>query len=118
MARFLLALQSTQSLSPAELLEALTPLLQAIGAEVDHRTPAHLSALVNAGQDPQRMQLFADVQAAAAGSVLELTLLSREAMGKGAPETRAVFEQMLLQAQRLPGFAVGFRSDRDGSRPR
>jgi len=118
MARFLLVLKPRVPAAPAALIEALAPLLNGLHAEVDHRTPAHLSALVNAGQDPQRMQLFADVQAAAAGSVLELTLLSREAMGKGAPETRAVFEGMLLQAQRLPGFAVGFRSDRDGSRPR
>jgi len=118
MARFLLALQPVQPLAPAQLLEALTPLLQVVGAEVDHRTPAHLSALVKAGQDPHRMQLFADVQAKAAGPVLELTLLSREAMGKGAPETRAVFELMLAQAERLQGFAVSFRSDRDGSRPR
>jgi hypothetical protein len=118
MARFLLALQSTRPLATTQLLESLAPLLEAIGAEVDHRTPAHLSALVNAGQDPQRMQLFADVQATAAGPVLELTLLSREAMGKGAPDTRAVFERMLAQVERMGGFAVLFRSDRDGSRPR
>lgn len=118
MARFLLVLKPRVPSPPAELISALEPLLQGLHAEVDHRTSAHLSALLRGGQEHLRMQLFADVQATAAGPVLELTLLSREAMGKGAPETRAVFEQMLQQSERLPGFAVCFRSDRDGSRSR
>ncbi len=64
------------------------------------------------------MQLFADVQAKAQGPLLELALMSREPMGKGAPSTRAVFEQLLEAcAQYLPALVPCFRSDRDGALP-
>ncbi|MBU6354014.1 MAG: hypothetical protein KGQ81_03545 [Cyanobacteria bacterium REEB498] len=117
MARFLLVLKPLRPMAAPQLIEALSPLLEAIKAEVDHRTPAHLSALVRAGQDPLRMQLFADVQAKSDGPVLELALMSRESMGKGAPHTRQAFEQLLELAQRLPQMELGFRSDRDGAFP-
>ncbi len=100
------------------MLEALQPLLQALPSEVEHRTPAHLSAMIRGGGESQQMQLYADVQSQADGQVLELVLLSREAMGSTAPQTRAVFERMLeLLHQHVPSLAVRFRSDRDGALP-
>ena len=116
MARFLLVLQPRSGASDIALIDALQPLLEALQAEVDHRTPAHLSALLRAGPEQMRMQLFADVQAKAEGPVVELALMSRESMGKGAPQSRAVFEAILhTVAQRLPQFELRFRSDRDGA---
>ena len=118
MARFLLVLKPRTSASPAALIEALEPLLQDLHAEIDHRTPAHLSALLRGGQEHLRMQLFGDVQSKAEGPVLELVLMSREPMGQGAPQTRQVFQQMLeLLAGRQPGLELIFRSDRDGALP-
>jgi hypothetical protein len=118
MARFLLVLRPRESQTPATLLNGLTPLLDALQAEVDHRTPAHVSALLKGAAETQRMQLFADVQAKAEGPVLELVLLSREAMGTGAPNTRHTFEHVVsLSATHLPGWELVFRSDRDGALP-
>ena len=116
MARFLLVLKPLDGAGDAELIDGLQPLLESLQAEVDHRTPAHLSALLRGGPEQMRMQLFADVQAKAEGSVVELALMSREPMGKGAPQSRAVFEAILhTVAQRLPQFELRFRSDRDGA---
>ncbi len=116
MARFLLVLKPLERARGAELIDGLQPLLEALQAEVDHRTPAHLSALLRGGPEQMRMQLFADVQAKAEGPVVELVLMSREPMGRGAPQSRAVFEGILLCIeQRLPRFAVLFRSDQDGA---
>ena len=125
MARFLLVLQPHGSVDlppggaqPVSILRTLEPVLQALNAEVDHRTPAHLGALVKQGGESQRMQLFADVQARSGGRVLELVLLSREAMGLRAPQTLQVFERLVaLIEQHMPGMAVTFRSDRDGPLP-
>ena len=118
MARFLTVLQPHAPVAPAALIDGLEPVLQALHAEVDHRTPAHLSALLRGGHEQLRMQLFADVQAKAEGPVLELVLMSREPMGQGAPQTRAVFQQMLNEAARSLGhLRLCFRSDRDGALP-
>ncbi|MEB3308042.1 MAG: hypothetical protein VKK98_07830 [Cyanobacteriota bacterium] len=118
MARFLLVLKPAGNPSSPWILEQLLPVLEALQGEVDHRTPAHLSALLKGAAEVQRMQLFADVQAKEDGAVLELVLLSREAMGTGAPETRAVFRELLTLLQRhLSCFQHVFRSDRDGALP-
>ena len=118
MARFLTVLKPAAPIEPAALIDGLAPLLQALHGEVDHRTPAHLSALLRGGHEHLRMQLFADVQAKAEGPVLELVLMSREPMGQGAPQTRAVFQQMLDEAARsLAHLQLCFRSDRDGALP-
>jgi len=118
MARFLLVLKPREAASAAQLIDALQPLLDGLQAEVDHRTPAHLSALLRGGLENLRLQLFADVQSKAEGPVLELVLMSREPMGQGAPQTHAVFEQMLrLAATNLAALEVRFRSDRDGALP-
>jgi hypothetical protein len=58
------------------------------------------------------------VQSKADGKVLELVLLSREAMGTTAPHTREVFKQLLeLIQQHVPSMPLTFRSDRDGPLP-
>ncbi|MEB3276333.1 MAG: hypothetical protein VKM92_05130 [Cyanobacteriota bacterium] len=47
----------------------------------------------------------------------EVTVLvsSREGMGKGAPQSRSCFEQVLaLVTEQLPGAQLRYRSDRDG----
>jgi len=42
--------------------------------------------------------------------------MRREPMGKGAPQSRAVFEELVrCIEQRLPQFELRFRSDRDGA---
>jgi len=46
MARFLLVLQPRDAAGDRALIDALNPLLEALQAEVEHRTAAHLSALV------------------------------------------------------------------------
>ena len=117
MARFLMVLQPRAPMAPVELVDALAPLLQRIEAHVDHRTPAHLSALLRGGLEQLRMQLFADVQAKAHGPVLEITLMSQEPMGRGAPQTRAVFDQILVEVSGLAPLQLVFRSDRDGPLP-
>ena len=118
MARFLSVFKPSGTPSAASLIDALQPLLQELQAEVDHRTPAHLSALMRGGQEQLRMQLFADVQAKAEGPVLELVLMSREPMGQGAPQTLAMFECLIqLVALTQPAMELRFRSDRDGALP-
>jgi hypothetical protein len=130
MARFLLVLQSSSSVpsqaavgtphrEPGDteaVLQALEPVLRGLNAEVDHRTRAHLGALVKQGGENQRMQLFADVQSKPGGAkALELVLLSRESMGLGAPQTLAVFERLVALCQEhLQDMRLIFRSDRDG----
>lgn len=91
-------------------------MLQQLNAEVDHRTSAHIGALLRHGGDTQRMQLFADVQShPGGGQALELVLLSREAMGLGAPQTLAVLEKLVaLCGEHLRDMRLVFRSDRDG----
>jgi hypothetical protein len=130
MARFLLVLQPSSSVpsEPADgnpdrergsseaILQALEPVLRGLNAEVDHRTRAHLGALVKQGGENQRMQLFADVQSKPRGAkALELVLLSRESMGLRAPQTLAVFERLVALCQEhLQDMRLVFRSDRDG----
>ncbi|MCP9878718.1 hypothetical protein KBY74_02405 [Cyanobium sp. A1C-AMD] len=117
-ARFLVVLKPGVPLDAAAMLEALQPVLEGLRAEIEHRTPAHLSAMIRGGGETQRMQLFADVQSKADGKVLELVLLSREAMGTTAPHTREVFKQLLELIQRhVPSMPLTFRSDRDGPLP-
>jgi hypothetical protein len=100
------------------MLKALDPVLRDLNAEVDHRTSAHLGAMVKQGGETQRMQLFADVQSKADGRVLELVLLSREAMGLRAPKTHQTFMRLLeLVSQHLGGMTLQFRSDLDGPIP-
>ena len=48
------------------------------------------------------------------GVVLELAIMSRESMGRGAPQTLAVFEELVKQAGLIARVDVVFRSDRDG----
>jgi hypothetical protein len=117
MARYLMVLRPRAALEPSGLIAALEPLIVRLRAEVDHRTPAHLSAMLGGGEQ-LRLQLFADVQAKAAGPVLELVLMSREAMGKGAPQTRHWFDQLAAAAaETMPQLELVFRSDRDGPLP-
>jgi hypothetical protein len=92
-------------------------MLDALEAEVDHRTPAHLSAMIS-GSENLRLQLFADVQSKQEGQVLEVVLMSREAMGRGAPLTRERFERLVkLANDTMPHLSPMFRSDRDGPIP-
>jgi len=117
-ARFLTVLRPRVAVTSAALIDGLQPLLDGLHAEVDHRTTAHLSALLRGGQEHLRMQLFADVQSKAEGPVLELVLMSRELMGQGAPQTKQVFARLLqLAATVLPDLELCFRSDRDGALP-
>lgn len=117
-ARFLVVLKPSPAMAAEAMLGALHPMLDGLNAEIEHRTPAHLSAMIRGGGETQRMQLFADVQSKADGKVLELVLLSREAMGSTAPHTRAVFERLLkLLDKHVQSMAIIFRSDRDGPLP-
>ncbi len=117
-ARFLVVLKPSPAMAAEAMLGALHPVLEALNAEIEHRTPAHLSAMLRGSGESQRMQLFADVQSNADGKVLELVLLSREAMGSTAPHTRAVFERLLqLLQQHVQAMPLTFRSDRDGPLP-
>jgi hypothetical protein len=118
-ARFLVVLEPSAAMTATAMLDTLQPVLQGLRADIEHRTPAHLSAMIRGGGESQRMQLFADVQSKANGQVLELVLLSREAMGSTAPQTRQVFELLLeLLHQHVASMGVSFRSDRDGPLPR
>ncbi|MEX0588277.1 MAG: hypothetical protein WD136_03385 [Cyanobium sp.] len=118
MARFLVVLRPSAAMEASAMLDSLQPVLQELNAEIEHRTPAHLSATIRGGGESKRMQLFADVQAKADGKVLELVLLSREAMGSAAPQTRQVFERLLeLIHSQLQAMPLNFRSDRDGPVP-
>ena len=94
MARFLLVLKPRSPLDTTALIAGMDPMLDALGAEVDHRTPAHLSAMLS-GSDNLRLQLFADVQAK-----LES------------------FERLVeLAITTMPHLSPVFRSDRDGPMP-
>ena len=65
-----------------------------------------------------RLQLFADVQSKLEGRVLEVVVMSREAMGRGAPLTRQRFERLVeLAVETMPHLTPIFRSDRDGAIP-
>lgn len=115
MARFLLVLKPRVPMGSEPLIQALIPVVDGLGAEVDHRTPAHLSALLRAGVEGLNLQLFADVQNQATGRALELVLISRESMGTGAPRTRQVFEQLIALAdEKMADMDLLFRSDRQG----
>ncbi|WP_094561386.1 MULTISPECIES: hypothetical protein [Synechococcales] len=117
-ARFLVVLKPSPAMAPEAMLGALHPVLEALNAEIEHRTPAHLSAMIRGGGESQRMQLFADVQSKADGKELELVLLSREAMGATAPHTRKVFERLLeLLQQHAQAMPLSFRSDQNGPLP-
>ena len=117
MARFLVVLKPKSPLDTTALIAGLDPMLDELGAEVDHRTPAHLSAMLS-GSENLRLQLFADVQSKLEGRVLEVVLMSREAMGRGAPLTRERFERLVdLASDTMPHLSPVFRSDRDGPMP-
>ncbi|WP_216900082.1 hypothetical protein [Synechococcus sp. CCY 9618] len=118
MARFLLLFRPRSPLTPRELIGRLEPLIDRFGAEVEHRSPAHLSAMVRGEHETLRLRLIADVQAKADGPVLELVLMSREAMGAGAPQTKERFGSLVaIAAQVMPDLDLVFRSDRDGALP-
>ena len=118
MARFLLVLKPSTPMDAKALIGALDPLIEKLRAEVDHRTPAHLSALLGSSSDNLRLQLFADVQSKLEGRVLEVVVMSREAMGRGAPLTRQRFERLVeLAVETMPHLTPIFRSDRDGAIP-
>jgi hypothetical protein len=118
MARFLLLFRPRSPLPAAELIGRLDPLIERFRAEVDHRSAAHLSATVRGEHETLRLQLIADVQAKADGPLLELVLMSREAMGAGAPLTKEMFGNLVtMAAQVMPDLDLVFRSDRDGALP-
>lgn len=118
MARFLVVLQPRDPAAPQDLIGALDPLVARLMAEVEHRTSAHLSAMLRDASDNLRLQLFADVQAQSLGPVLELVLMSREPMGRGAPLTHERFAHLLeLVGETMPSLQITFRSDRDGPLP-
>ncbi|MCT0206632.1 hypothetical protein [Synechococcus sp. CS-1332] len=118
MARFLLLFRPQLPLPATELIARLDPLILRFHADVEHRSPAHLSAMVRGEYEMLRLQLIADVQAKADGPVLELVLMSREAMGAGAPHTKQLFENLVaIAAQVMPDLDLVFRSDRDGALP-
>ena len=117
MARYLLVLKPRTPIATSDLIAGLNPMLTELEAEVDHRTPAHLSAMLS-GAENLRLQLFADVQSKLDGCALEVVLMSREAMGRGAPLTRACFERVVeLACETMPELNAVFRSDRDGPLP-
>jgi hypothetical protein len=118
MARFMVVLQPRDPVDPQDLISALDPLVARLMAEVEHRTSAHLSAMLRDASDNLRLQLFADVQAQSLGPMLELVLMSREPMGRGAPLTRERFTQLLeLVIETMPSLQIVFRSDQDGPLP-
>jgi len=118
MARFLVVLKPRDSIPCRDLIDGMEALVDQLGAQVDHRTPAHLSAMLRDTGDNLRLQLFADVQAKAEGPVLELVLMSREPMGRGAPQTLQRFIHLVdVAADTMPGLELVFRSDRDGPLP-
>jgi hypothetical protein len=118
MARFLVVLKPLNPEESQDLIGALDPLVGRLMAEIEHRTSAHLSAMLRDASDNLRLQLFADVQAQSLGPVLELVLMSREPMGRGAPLTHGRFTQLLeLVGETIPSLQVAFRSDRDGPLP-
>jgi hypothetical protein len=115
MARFLLVFRPLTPMGPELLIPQLEPLMRQLSAEVDHRTPAHLSAMLRCGSESLRLQLFADVQARSEGPVLELVLMSQEPMGRGAPQTLERLNELIEAADHCLGtMELVFRSDRDG----
>jgi hypothetical protein len=115
MARFVLVLKPSAPLEARGLIASLDPLIERLQADVDHRTPAHLSALLG-GSDNLRTQLFADVQSKLGGLVLEVVVMSREAMGGGAPVTRERFQRLIdVARETMPHLTPMFRSDLDGA---
>ena len=115
MARFLLVYRPRTPVGPELLILQLEPLLAQLQAEIDHRTPAHLSAMLRGGSESLRLQLFADVQARTDGPVLELVLMSQEPMGRGAPQTLERLKELVAAAaDHLSDMELVFRSDRDG----
>jgi hypothetical protein len=118
LARFLVVLKASAAMTATAMLESLEPVLLGLSANIEHRTPVHLSAMIRGGGEAQRMQLFADVQSGSGENRLELVLLSREAMGSKAPHTRQVFELLLELVERnVQEMEPCFRSDRDGPLP-
>lgn len=118
MARFLVVLKPRDLMSFQDLIGAMDTLVDQLGAQVEHRTPAHLSAMLRDTGDSMPLQLFADVQSKAEGPVLELVLMSREPMGRGAPQTLQRFMNLVaVAADTMPGLDLIFRSDRDGPLP-
>ena len=118
MARFLVVLKPRDLMSFHDLIGAMDTLVDQLGAQVEHRTPAHLSAMLRDTGDSMPLQLFADVQSKAEGPVLELVLMSREPMGRGAPHTLQRFVNLVdVAADTMPGLDLVFRSDRDGPLP-
>lgn len=118
MARFLVVLKPRESIPCRDLIAGMDALVDQLGAQVDHRTSAHLSAMLRDNGDNLRLQLFADVQAKVQGPVLELVLMSREPMGRGAPQTLQRFVNLVeVAADTMPGLDLVFRSDRDGPLP-
>ena len=119
MARLIFVLKSSTPIQARELIPQLLPVLEAIDATIDQQAPAHLSALFRSTPEGLSLQLFADVQPQARGPELDVVVMSREAMGKGAPITQRAFERLIaLVADLAPGLELIFRSDRDGPLPR
>lgn len=58
--------------------------------------------MVRGGPEQMRMKLFAHVQAMAGIPVLEKSLMNRESMGTGAPQSRAVLEDLLRCIEKPP----------------
>ncbi|MFO0016209.1 MAG: hypothetical protein ACK52U_06585 [Synechococcaceae cyanobacterium] len=115
MARFLLVFRPRTPSGPELLIPQLEPLMQQLSAEIDHRTPTHLSAMLRSSGESLRLQLFADVQARTEGPVLEMVLMSQEPMGKGSPQTLERLRDLVEAASEcLADFDLVFRSDRDG----
>lgn len=119
MARLILVLKSPEPALARDLIPQLLPVLEEIEASIDQQAPAHLSALFRSNPEGMTLQLFADVQPQASGPELDVVVMSREAMGKGAPVTQRAFERLIaLVSQKAPGLQISFRSDRDGPLPR
>lgn len=119
MARLILVLKSFEPVEPRALIPQLLPVLEGLEATIDQQAPAHLSALFRSHPEGLTLQLFADVQPQAGGPELDVVVMSREAMGKGAPVTQRSFERLIdLVATRAPALVLTFRSDRDGPLPR
>jgi hypothetical protein len=119
MARMILVLKSSTPVEARDLIPQLLPVLDDLQATIDQQAPAHLSALFRSNPEGLTLQLFADVQPQAGGPELDVVVMSREPMGKGAPVTLRSFERLIaLVTAQAPGLVLIFRSDRDGPLPR
>ncbi|MCP9848597.1 hypothetical protein [Cyanobium sp. Morenito 9A2] len=119
MARMILVLKTPEPVQTRDLIPQLLPVLEGLEASIDQQAPAHLSALFRSPPEGLALQLFADVQPQAGGPELDVVVMSREPMGKGAPVTQRAFERLIaLVNERAPGLQICFRSDRDGPLPR